>query len=80
MSNQSLINFNFGSTAIRSIVDEKQEAWFVASDICSVLGYKNPSKTISDNCKQGGITKRYDHNRHLRARTRIGCAVCGWFY
>lgn len=35
------------------------EIWFVGSDVAKVLGYVNPSKAVSDHCKEKGITKRY---------------------
>lgn len=35
------------------------DIWLVASDITIILGYTNPSKAITDHCKEKGITKRY---------------------
>lgn len=61
MANQSqaLSVFNFKSNAIRVVADDKGEPWFLANDVCNVLGYKNTSKSIADHCRVGGITKRY---------------------
>ncbi len=56
---ESLAVFNFQSNTVRTITDEKGELWLVANDVCNILGYTNPSKTIKDHCKIGGITKRY---------------------
>ena len=41
---------------IRTIV-ENSKVLFCGSDVAKALGYKNPSKALSDHCK--GITKRY---------------------
>lgn len=51
--------FNFNSNAIRVIADENGELWFIANDVCDILGYTNPSKTIKDHCRTPGVTKRY---------------------
>lgn len=56
---QALSVFNFQSTTIRVVADDKGEPLFVASDVCEVLGYRNTSKAIADHCRQKGITKRY---------------------
>jgi prophage antirepressor-like protein len=40
--------FVYESTAIRTIKEADGIVWFVAKDVCDVLGYSNPSKTISD--------------------------------
>ena len=47
-------NPKFGQ--IRTIV-ENGKVLFCGSDVAKALGYKNPSKALSDHCK--GITKRY---------------------
>lgn len=57
MSN--LINFDFNNSTVRTITDEHNEAWFVASDVCNILGYTNSRKAINDHCKAKGVTKRY---------------------
>ena len=43
------------------ITDEKGDPWFVAKDVCGVLGYGNTSAAISKHCKHAqnvSITKR----------------------
>ena len=50
-------NPEFGS--VRTLEDANGEVLFCGTDIAKALGYSNPSKAISDHCKQGGITKRY---------------------
>lgn len=47
-------NPEFGE--IRTI-EENGKVLFCGSDIAKALGYKNPSKALSDHCK--GVTKRY---------------------
>eukprot|EP00831_Metopus_contortus_P045369 TRINITY_DN36359_c0_g1_i1.p1 TRINITY_DN36359_c0_g1~~TRINITY_DN36359_c0_g1_i1.p1 ORF type:complete len:181 (-),score=28.52 TRINITY_DN36359_c0_g1_i1:20-562(-) len=56
-----LIEFNFGEKAI-SIIDRNGEAWFIAKDVCEVLGLANTSKAV-DNLDQDekGITNSYTH-------------------
>jgi len=40
----------FTGKEVRIRNDENGDIWFVAADICAILGYKNPTKTIEDNC------------------------------
>ena len=47
MSNE-IQRFDFKGAALRTLTDEKGEPWFVAKDVCDVLGYTNASKAISD--------------------------------
>lgn len=55
MSNLKVFeNQEFGK--IRTI-EEDGKVLFCGSDVAKVLGYKNPSKALSDHCK--GVTKRY---------------------
>lgn len=54
----NVIQFQFDTHSVRTIADDNGEPWFLASDVCAVLGYRNPSKTIGDHCRAGGITKR----------------------
>lgn len=51
--------FRFDGLTVRAFADEKGEPWFVAKDICDVLGYANDSKAIGDHCREKGVTKRY---------------------
>lgn len=39
------------------IITEDSKTLFCGSDVAKALGYKNPSKALSDHCK--GVTKRY---------------------
>lgn len=47
MSNK-IQQFNFKGATLRTLTDENGEPWFVAKDVCDVLGYTNASKAISD--------------------------------
>ena len=51
--------FAFNEISVRAYADEQGEPWFAANDVCTVLGYRNPSKAIGDHCRTKGITKRY---------------------
>lgn len=51
-------NADFGT--IRTATDENNgKVLFCGADIAKALGYTNPSKALSDHCKEKGITKRY---------------------
>lgn len=51
-----IIPFSFRGNNIRAIMLHG-EPWFVAKDVCEVLGYVNASDAISKHCK--GVAKRY---------------------
>nr|UVX62056.1 MAG: antirepressor protein KilAC domain [Bacteriophage sp.] len=46
--NTEIQTFNFNAAELRTLTDENGDPWFVAKDVCDVLGYTNASKTISD--------------------------------
>lgn len=46
--NNEIQQFDFKGAALRTLTDENGEPWFVAKDVCDVLGYTNASKAISD--------------------------------
>ena len=35
---------------VRWFPDENKEPWFIADDVCKILGYKNTAKAIADHC------------------------------
>jgi len=37
-------------------VDEKGEPWFLAKDVCDVLGYKNANDAIKKHCDPEDVT------------------------
>lgn len=50
--------FKFGNHEVRVVVAENNEPFFVAKDICEVLGYaKSSSDVIKTHCKVAGCTK-----------------------
>ena len=46
--NDAIQPFDFHGAQVRALTDENGEPWFVAKDVCAVLGYANPSKAIND--------------------------------
>lgn len=46
--NNEIQQFDFKGAALHTLTDENGEPWFVAKDVCDVLGYTNASKAISD--------------------------------
>ena len=61
LSNTSngLTPFEFQSHPLRVIVGEHGEPWFIAKDVCAILGYVDLSKAIKDHCKEQGLTTRF---------------------
>lgn len=53
--------FNYGTSKVRTIVDEKGEPWFVAKDVCDVLGYthgnQGASQAVRIHCREAGVMK-----------------------
>jgi len=47
MNTSAVIPFSFETQDVRAVTVDG-EPWFVAKDVCSILGYQNTSKTISD--------------------------------
>lgn len=50
---------NFQQSSVRTVADNKGELWFLANDVCDILGYTNPRRTVDLHCKSRGVTKRY---------------------
>ena len=46
--NGEIQKFDFRGASLRTLTDEAGEPWFVAKDVCNVLGYANASKAIND--------------------------------
>ena len=40
--------FDFHGQTVRTLTDSHGEPWFVAKDVCEILGYSNASKAIAD--------------------------------
>jgi prophage antirepressor-like protein len=55
----ALQSYQFQSHQFRVIPDAQGEPWFIAKDVCDILGYTNSSKSVSDHCRKSGVTNRY---------------------
>ena len=47
MKNNELMIRDFDGMNVRIVVDEKNEPWFVAKDVCDVLGLVNSRQAVS---------------------------------
>lgn len=45
-ANSAITPFSFDAYTVRVIADEHGEPWFVAADVCAILGLSNPSMAI----------------------------------
>ena len=55
---KNAVSFNFeGKMQVRTIA-RNEEVWFLANDVCQVLGYKNPRMSVERHCRVRGVTKR----------------------
>ena len=54
----ALVPFDFESSQIRVFTDEQGDPWFVATDVCNVLGIGNPRQAMSrlDDDERGVIS------------------------
>lgn len=52
---------------VRWFPDENKEPWFIADDVCKILGYKNTAKAIADHCGKV-IDSKYIDERHCLAK------------
>jgi prophage antirepressor-like protein len=59
MSHIQIEIFSFQSRLLRIISDEKGAPWFIAKDICDILGYANSRDIIHKLCRVTGVSKRY---------------------
>jgi prophage antirepressor-like protein len=50
--------FNFNSIQVRAFADANGEPWFLANDVCEVLGYANPRDAIAKHCREAGVLKQ----------------------
>lgn len=54
----SIVPFDFNGAEVRTIA-KNGEPWFVATDVCRVLGYANPSSAVAKHCKSKGVAFYY---------------------
>lgn len=45
--NTEIQTFNFNDTPVRALTDENGEPWFVAKDVCDILGHSNVSMALN---------------------------------
>lgn len=45
--NNELQKFDFKGSSLRTLTDEAGEPWFVAKDVCDILGMSNPSMAVT---------------------------------
>jgi prophage antirepressor-like protein len=46
MTEQNIMPFSYGEQEIRVITDEQGNPWWVAKDVCTVLGITNPTQAV----------------------------------
>lgn len=61
----------FNDTSIRMALDDQKNVWFVADDICKLLGYKNTTKAISDHCRKVYDSKDLDGTNELAKKITV---------
>ena len=44
--NNEIQRFDFRGASLRTLTDEEGEPWFVAKDVCDILGMSNPSMAV----------------------------------
>ena len=66
MNTKEIIPFNFnGTNEVRAIVDQQGEPWFVAKEVCAVLGIRNHIAAVSrlDKDEKSGVSIADPHGR-----------------
>jgi len=53
----AIIPFQFDDRAVRTVVDDKGEVWFVGKDVATVLGYADTVNALKQHCR--GVVKRH---------------------
>ena len=56
---QLMKNFDFNGHSVRVITNENNQVYFIAKDVCDVLGYRNSPDAIAKHCKNEGIANCY---------------------
>lgn len=61
MINGSLSVYQFDNRDMRTFTDENGNPWFVAKDVCDILGYTNPRDIVKKHVdsEDKGVSKRY---------------------
>ncbi len=53
----AIIPFQFDDHAVRTVVDDNGEVWFVGKDVATVLGYSDTVNALKQHCR--GVAKRH---------------------
>jgi prophage antirepressor-like protein len=53
---EQVVLFDFEDKGVRILI-RQEEVWFVAPDVCKVLGHSNSSQAVKDNCKPEGVSQ-----------------------
>lgn len=62
----------FNDTAIRMVLDDQKNAWFVADDICKILGYtKDTAAVIKKHCNKVYDSKDLDGTNELAKKITV---------
>lgn len=62
----------FNDTAIRMVLDDQKNAWFVADDICKILGYaKDTATVIKKHCNKVYDSKDLDGTNKLAKKITV---------
>lgn len=72
MSNE-IQRFDFKGAALRALTDENGEPWFIAKDVCDILGMTNPSMTVA--ALDEDEVSRIDPKDYLGSENRSNQAV-----
>lgn len=65
--------FDFKGAALRALTDENGEPWFIAKDVCDILGMTNPSMTVA--ALDEDEVSRIDPKDYLGSENRSNQAV-----
>lgn len=52
-----IIPFEYEGNEIRTIMDKEGNPWWIASEVCRVLGYKDTKKAAKQHCKRAKFVK-----------------------
>lgn len=44
--NTEIQTFNFNNASLRTLTDENGDPWFIAKDVCDILGHSNVSMAL----------------------------------
>ena len=63
MTQQSIMPFIYGEQEIRVVTDKQGNPWWVAKDICDVLGIVNPTQAVQQLDDDERAMKNIGHQR-----------------